>query len=326
MAAKRIAVLLLFLLCCRARAGEDASLYPSRPVEIIVPFAAGGGMDVAARLIAKYAEPVLGQQISVVNRTRGGNIEGNSEGIAAVPDGYTLLAWGNGLVTDQLIVKSASYTHNDVMPVCMFGSAPEVIVVEAEFARDNGIATLEDLFEHARANPGQITIGMGGNWTTHDFLRLKMEVQADVSFNRMPFLGGAPALKATAEGNCNVAVPFISELMPYADSDAIVPLAVAFERRVSQFPEVPTTAELGYPDMTQSIWRVFSVPLGTSPAIVRRLESAFWRVLVNPEFRGEAEAIGVIPQFMNAEETRDFIEREYQFYAERTQEWGIRVR
>ncbi|MCD8350386.1 MAG: tripartite tricarboxylate transporter substrate binding protein [Planctomycetaceae bacterium] len=308
-----------------AAAAESSDAFPSRPVEIIVPFAAGGGLDVATRLLAKYAEPHLGQRITVVNKTRGGNIAGNLEGIAAAPDGYTLLAWGMGLVTDELIIRNVPYTFQDVVPVCTYADDPEVIVVQARFARDHGIDSLDSLFDYVRANPEQVTIGMGGNWTAHDFLRLKMQASADVVFNRMPFLGGAPAIKATAEGNCNVALPYVSELIPYLDADDVIPLAVAYTERISQLPDVPTTVELGYPDVTQTLWRVLTAPKETPPAIIHRLEAAFRKATITSGLRREAAALGVNPVFKGSSSTREFLQKEHDYYADKTVEWAIRL-
>ncbi len=330
MTARLLAAVWVCLAVCAALhsrptlAAEPTDAFPSRPVEIIVPFAAGGGLDVATRLLAKYAEPHLGQRITVVNKTRGGNLAGNREGIAADPDGYTLLAWGMGLVTDELIIKNVPYTYQDVVPVCTYADDPEVIVVQTRFARDHGIASLDDLLAYVRDNPEQVTIGMGGNWTAHDFLRLKIQTSAGVVFNRMPFLGGAPAIKATAEGNCNVALPYVSELIPYLGSDEVTPLAVAYTERINQLPDVPTTVELGYPDVVQTIWRVLTAPKNTPTAIVRRLEAAFRKAIATPGLRREAATLGVNPVFRGSASTRDFLRKEHDFYAEKTVEWGIR--
>lgn len=309
-----------------ARAGESmAPSYPSKPMRIIVPYAAGGGMDIATRLLARYAETELGQNIVVDNITKGGNVAGYLEGIGAPPDGYTLLAWGNGLVTDELIVKNAPYTYEDVMPVCMFADDPEAIVVDAEFARENGIVTLEDLFAHVRANPGAVTIGVGGNWTVHDFLRLKMEARAGVKFNRMPFLGGKPALQAAATGNCNVAMPFISELLALDNMDGVIPLAVAYDARLPQLPDVPSVGEAGYPGMTQSIWRIISLPKGTPENIAFTLENAFRRAAANPGLREEARKLGINIVFISSAGLGPFLARERASYLEKTREWGILV-
>lgn len=328
MVGKKVTFLYLALvLFCLLMQGREVccsdSGYPSRPVTIIVPFAAGGGLDLATRLLAKYAEPELGQNIQVVNDTAGGNIQGNMRGIAAEPDGYTLGAWGPGLVTDEFLVKNATYSYRDVQPVCMFADDPEVVAIGKHFADEHAIRTLAELVDYVRKHPGLVTIGMGGNWTPHDFLRIQLETAADVKFNRMPFLGGRPALQATAEGNCNVALPFVSELLGLSDADKIVPLAVAYGERVSQQPDIPTMGEEGYPDVMQTIWRVLTVPQGTPSALVARLEDAFGKAMANPEFRKEAERIGTNPVFKNADLTARFLEAEHERYSRLIAQFGI---
>ncbi|MCC8189202.1 MAG: tripartite tricarboxylate transporter substrate binding protein [Planctomycetes bacterium] len=299
--------------------------FPSKPVEIIVPFAAGGGLDVAIRLLSKYAEQELGQRIVVSNKTGGGNIQGNFEGIRARPDGYTIGAWGSGLATDELIIKGVPYTHKDVQPLCMFADDPEVITISKQFADDKNIKNLKDLIEYAKANPGKVTMGMGGNWTPHDFLRLKIEAMTGTEFNRMPFLGGAPALQSAASGNCDVVVPFLAELMSLIDSGYVVPLAVAYDERVAQLPDLPSVAEEGFPGMTQTIWRVLTLPKNTPEPIVNYLEAVFKKTIENPQFQEDARKIGVNPVFMGHQDLEEFIAKEYEYFAEKTREWGIRV-
>lgn len=302
--------------------GELESGYPSHPISIIVPYSEGGGMDIAARLIAKYAAPNLGQNIEVHNITLGGNVRGYQEAVKAAPDGYTLAAWANGLVTDTLLVKTAPYRYTDVKPICMFANDPHVIVIDKAFADETGITVLEDLFEYAREHPGALAIGMGGNWTTHDFMRMKMERIAGIKFNRIPFLGGKPALQAVANGNCQVATPFVSELLGLSDKRNILPLAVAYSVRIPQYPDLASVSELGYPGMTQSIWRVLALPKKTPETVKRQLESAFRRVFENPEFHEEAELLGVNPYFMESDKLELFLEREFRFYSQKLRSWA----
>ena len=322
------AVAILMFAFPAVQAGEIAKPgnYPARPVEIIVPFAAGGGLDIAVRLLGKHAEKELGQRIVVSNKTGGGNIQGNFEGIRAKPDGYVIGAWGSGLATDELLVKGVPYTHKDVQPLCMFANDPEVFTVGKKLAEERGWKTLDDVLAYAKANPGKVTMGMGGNWTPHDFLRLKTEEATGVKFNRMPFAGGAPALQSAASGNCDLVVPFLAELLGLIDSGLVLPLAVAYDERVAQIPDVPSIVELGYPDMTQTIWRCFTLPKKTPPEIVAYLEAVFEKVINDPEYLEEARKIGVNPVFMGSKDLEKYIEKEYEYFAEKTQEWGIRVK
>lgn len=299
--------------------------YPAKPISVIIPFAAGGGMDRSMRLLAKYAEVELGEKIEFLNITRGGNIQGNLEAIRAAPDGYVLGCWGMGLVTDELVVKNAPYTHKDVLPVCMYARDPHIITISAKFAARTDVSSLEELVAHMRENPGKVMFGSGGNWTSHDFIRLRIEKLAGVKFARIPFLGGALALQAAIDGNCDVVTPFPSEYQPHSGSEAIIPLAITSTRRLSLLPDVPTVEELELPELEQSMWRVLTVPKGANPGLVRYLAAVFGNAVKNPRFVLEAEAMGVIPEFMSGKELEEFIEKEYQYFLVRTEEEGVRV-
>lgn len=324
-------MLLFFPLRTTSFAGEKAAAvdegFPARPIRIIVPYAKGGGLDVASRVVAKYASPHLGQIIEIDNITRGGNVHGYIEAIDAAPDGYTMAAWTNGLVTDALLIKNVPYTYSDVRPLCMFASDPHIIAVDRRFAEEAGINVLEDLFDYTKLHPGVVSIGMGGNWTTHDLMRMKIERIAKVKFNRIPFLGGALALKAVADGNCNVATPFVSELVGLNESarERILPLAVAYHERIQQFPDVASVPELGYPGMTQSIWRIFALPKDTPDQIIAILENAFRKAIESPDFLDEARALGVNPFFVGSEKLDNFLEKEYKFYLNKSRFWENRA-
>lgn len=319
--------LLLFFVLMPAYAAEPEkpSGYPSRPIEVIVPFARGGGLDASMRLLAKYGEVALGEQIEIVNMTRGGNIEGNLYAVNAEPDGYVLGCWGMGLVTDELVIKNCPYSHRDVEPVCIFGIDPHVIAVSAEFARRNGITSLDELFKYVRKHPGKVTFGSGGNWTSHDFTRLKMEHQAGVRFLRMPFLGGAPAASAAADGNCDVVTPFVPELLPYYGSGKVIPLAVTHTKRLPTLPDIPTTAEAGYPGLTQTMWRVITLPKNTPQELVRYLGWVFEKASASPEYRDEATKLGLHPVFKGPENLPEFLEKEFTHFEKSVREWGIRA-
>lgn len=319
-------LMLLSAFLSNAVCSADApSGYPGRPVEVIVPFAAGGGMDKTARILAKYAAKRLGNRMDVVNLTAGGNIQGKTTAINAAPDGYTLCFWSNGLVTDELLVRNATYTHEDVQPVCMVAYDPHVIVVGKVFAEHTGVRTFADLVEFMRANPGRVTFGVGGNWTSHDFVRVKIEAAAGVKFARMPFLGGGPALQATASGNCDVATPIAPEYIDNPDAANVIPLAVTYRNRMRRLPDVPSVSDLELPGLEQVLWKVIAVPKETPKPIVDYLARTFDDTMRDPEFASEAYDSGITVVRMFGEELRQFIASEYELYGRLTEEWGIRI-
>jgi tripartite-type tricarboxylate transporter receptor subunit TctC len=178
---------------------------------------------------------------------------------------------------------------------------------------------------YAREHDGAITFGAGGNWTSHDFLRIKMENAGGFKFKRMPFAGGAPAMQSVAGGNCDVASPFLPEIVSMIDSGLLLPLAVAFTGRVAQLPDVPATAECGYPDIVEGIWRALSLPKQTPKPIVDYLAHVVEQTLNNAEFKADAVKLGINPVFMNTEALAAFLDKEFAFYEEKTKEWGIRI-
>lgn len=299
--------------------------YPRRPVTLIVPFARGGGLDLSARMLARYAEADLGESIVVVNNTAGGNIAGNLESVRAEPDGYTLGVWGMGLVTDELVVRGVPYTHDDVQPLCMYAFDPHLIAASREFAERAGIETFADLMEYVRNNPGRVTFGSGGNWTSHDFVRLKAEAAAGGAFVRMPFLGGAPAAQAANAGNCDVVSVFLAEYLALPDRNGLVLLAAADGERLPQLPDLPTTAEQGYPGMVQVMWRVLTLPKGTPASLREYLEAVFRAAVENPAFVAEAAAMGINARFMGSGDLALFLEQEFAHFADMTRLWGIRI-
>ena len=321
-----LCVMSLLLIAGSVFAAEKPANYPAKPIEMIISFNAGGGMDTTFRVIAKYAEQLLGQRVVVSNKPGGGNIQGNVEAMKARPDGYVLGTWGNGLVTDQLLLKGIPYVYTDVQPVCMVGIDPNVLAVGAKWAAENNIKTLQDLMKYAKENDGKVSFGAGGNWTPHDFFRIKIEDAGGFKFKRMPFSGGAPAMQSVAGGSCDVASPFLPEILNMIDSGLLLPLAVGSESRVAQLPDVPTVGECGYAGAEQGIWRLVSVPKATPKPIVDYLASVFEQVLANPEFKEEAKKIGVNPVFIGPDKVAAFIDDEFKYFEKKTEEWGIRVK
>lgn len=299
--------------------------FSATPVEIIVPFAAGGGMDATFRVIAKYAEQEMGQPVTVKNVTSGGNIQGNLQAMNAAPDGHVWGTWGLGLVTDELIIRSVTYSHTDVTPVAMVALDSHIICVNAAFAKRYNITDLQGLMDTVAANPGKVLFGAGGNWTTHDFVRLKLQEAAGAEFARMPFLGGALATQAAANGSCDVATPFGPEYLPYMDDPRLAPLAVTSESRIALAADVPTAKESGYPNLVQSIWRLISVPKTTPQPIVRYIASVLSTVMRKPELLDELRRMGINPFILTGEELVLFVEHEYQFFKTKTAEWGVQV-
>lgn len=294
-----------------------AATYPVKPVEMIVSFAPGGGQDVACRIFAKYAEKYLGQRIAIVNKTGGGGVIGNTEILKSRPDGYTIGTWTNGLVTDEMVIKGVPYTYKDFLPLVHIGADPNVLSIKKSLKMD-----FAQFIKHVKDNPGKVSIGMGGNWTAHDFFRVKLEKAAGIKFQRVPFQGGAPAVQAVAGETCDSSTPFVPEVLPMLDGKLVTPLAVSSTQRAAALPNLPTVKELGY-DVVQYIWRGFSVPPKTSPEIVSFLEGVFKKTYDDPECRAALIKAGVTPIWKGHKEFVKYVEDEHADYLKLVKELGV---
>ncbi|HEX7125622.1 MAG TPA: tripartite tricarboxylate transporter substrate binding protein [Thermodesulfobacteriota bacterium] len=296
-----------------------AETYPAKPVEIIVPYSAGGGVDLTARILAEHAKAHLGQPMVVVNRTGGGGAVGFTAGAQARPDGYTLTMMTNAALSDEFLVKGARYNYRSFTPLLQVAFDPAVLVVKKGGPYD---LPLEGFLDAARKNPGQIRIGAGGNWSAQDITRALLEREAGVRFARVPFPGGAPAVTALIGGHIDAAVAYISEFKGHYDAGTVRPIAVTGEARSPFLPNVPTFAELGVP-LPVGVWRIVAAPAGTPPEVVRTLEAALLKGVNEPAAREAFRKAGVNVSVRDAAETRRYLEDQYRFYAQLVKDFGL---
>ncbi len=292
--------------------------FPKKPIEIIVPYAVGGGQDIAARTFAKYLEEEIGQRVVVSNITGGGGVSGHTQIKDATPGGHTIGIIHTFTTIDQFTLEGIPYTEKDFIPIAMIAADPLVLVAK----KDLGIDNFNDFIEYVRSKPGEVTIGMGGPWNGHDFFRHKLETEAGIQFERMMFQGGAPALNAVAGGNADSATPFVAEAIPQIEANTVVPLAVSSDERSPFLPDIPTVKENGL-DVTQYMWRGFAVPAGTPEEIVNYLDDVFTKTFHNPKYQEEAEKAGLSLSFKNHEEFSTYYQEEFEFYKSVIEELGI---
>ena len=282
-----------------AETGESGS-YPEKPIKVIVPYGAGGGADITMRLMAKYLEPILGQKLVVQNVTGGSGTIGWTTLVDSDPDGYTI-GYGDCLMTNaQLLFDGIKYDETSFTPISMYASDPHIIVV----GKDSGISTIDELLEKAKANPGSMTFGLGGAWSSHDFLRINLENFAGISFKRMAFQSGAAAVNAVAGGNCDVAVPFVAEALAQIEAGNVIPLAISSQERFANTPDIPTLTEQGI-DFTHVMWRAIVGPAGIGEEIVGILDNALEQVMNNPEYQKEVLAAGSFRLFESNDTFKD---------------------
>ncbi len=282
-------------------APEKKEWKPNKPIEVIVPYAAGGGQDVAARIFAKYAEEYVGQKIVVNNREGGSGTIGHTALANAKPDGYTLGIIHTWMLLDQFLVDGVKYTEKSFTPLTMFCADPTIVVTHKSL----GVKNASELVELAKTK--KITWG-GPAFSAQDYPRLFVQIATGVEFSHMIFQGGAPALAAVAGGNCDVTSVFPSEYRAMASNPDVVPIAVTSDGKISEFPDLPSLKEQGI-DATFYQWRGYAAPAGTSDDIVAFYDNAFKKTFENPKFQEDMKKAGFNLMYKNnADFTKYYLE------------------
>lgn len=287
---------------------EEAS-FPVKPIKAIVPYGAGGGADITIRLLGKYLEPNLGKDVVVQNVSGGSGTIGWTQLVNSKNDGYTI-SYGDCIMSnDELLFEGISYDDNSFTPISMYASDPHILVVSKKL----GISTFEELIEYVKANPDSVTYGLGGAWTSHDFLRLNLQNTIGVNFKRMVFQNGAAAVNAVAGDNCMIATPFISEALAQIEAGNVIPLAVSSEERIEVLPEVPTMKEGGV-DLVHTMWRGLFGPADMDAEAVKVIDAAMAKVLSNKDYIAEAKATGSFPEYMEYAKFKDYFHENHNLY------------
>ena len=278
--------LLLFL------GNAHAQSYPSRPIRFIVIVAAGGGLDATARHIATRLSARLGQQVIVENKVgAGGNIATQYVARSA-PDGYTLLLTSNGHTLNPLIYSTSGYDwQKDFVPVMEITEGPVVIVTQP----DSPYKTLRDVIDAARAKPGSLSYAHGGLGLPPHIAMEMLNQAANVDIVNVAYKGAGPAVTDTLGGHVPLAILSLAGATPHIEAGRLRALASSGATRWPTLPNVPTIAELGYPDVVYLNWQGIFTPAGTPPDIVARLQKEVSAVLAEPEVKEFLIGIGAAP-------------------------------
>ena len=306
----RISPFNLLLLSAAIVAGAPAlaqSDYPSKPVRIVVPFAAGGTTDITARVIADELTKAMKQSFVVDNKGGAGGNIGAAEVARAAPDGYTFLMGtpGTQAINQFLYPKMPYDTAKDFAPVSFVVRVPNVLVVNPSLGAKN----LKELIAIAKAKPGSLSYGSPGNGTTGHLSTELFKSGASIFVTHIPYRGSGPMLVDLMGGQVQLAIDNLPSAMPHIKAGKLVALGVTSEKPSAQLPDVPPIASL-LPGYAAESWFVLMAPVGTPPAIVNKVSAEVDKILKKPEiierFKGlGAEPVGGTPeqlgQFINAE-------------------------
>lgn len=287
----------MFLLRCLcavalAAAGSMASAqgYPTRPVKLLVPFAAGGVADITARVLAQKMSETMGQQMLVENRPSAGGILASEAVAKAEPDGYTLLFITNGNAVSATLFKSLPYdTVADFSPVSTVGFFDLVLVVNS----DSKIGSVRDLMAFARANPDKLSIGTINIGSTQNLAAELFRSMSGIDAQVVPFKATPAVITALKGGDVQVAFEILAPVLGQIRGGSLKPLAVTSERRYPGLPNVPTVAESGVSGYQASSWNGVAAPARTPRAIVDRLNREVNAAAAAPQVRQRLQELGV---------------------------------
>lgn len=282
---------------------EEADAFPDHPVTILVPYARGGGTDFVARSIADIGEKYLEQTILVENILGSSGAAGMVEGAAAIPDGYTVT-----MITRELVslpaVGVADISKDDFQLLCLLNTDPAVLAVPL----DSPVDSVKTLVQEARESPGKLRFASAAK---PHFYILDFERKLNVSFNKIPYNGAAPAIQAMIDGQADFALVNPGELKPWLESKKVRCIAIMDKKRSVFFPEVPTFLEQGY-DVSSYTWRGLAVPAGTPAAVRNKLENAFASAAGDPAFAQALSRSYYTAAFLDAEDFSLFIDKDWQ--------------
>jgi tripartite-type tricarboxylate transporter receptor subunit TctC len=277
--------------------------YPSSAIDFIVPFDPGGGADASQRTFNKFAEPIVGQPLVIVNKPGAGGTIGWAELVRAEPDGYTL-----AIVTPPFNVipplarpQQTGYTLDQFTYICVYAVVPDVLLVR----EDSDFETLADLVDYAKANPEKIKAANTGTLGADFMTTLLIENATGARFTQIPFTGGAEALQGTLAGTTDAMVA--SSLFAVAQQGTLRTLAIAAPERDPNIPDVPTFKELGY-DVVSERYRVLGGPPGLPEGIVNYWADVCEQVTSDEQFRAEMNELGQPPAYRGPTEAKASID------------------
>ena len=270
--------------------------FPERNIRLVVPFEPGGAGDITSRIIVEAANKLLERRkITVVNRSGGGGIVGQTFVSRSRADGYTILSMTSSVVTNPTL-KGASYSVDDFKPVALYNFDPDVIAVST----DSPYATIDDLIADAKTRkPNMVTAGIA---TAHHMVGLAIEQNTDLEFNYLPIRGFGNQLQAVMGNHADGGFWPLGEAATHVQGGSIRILAVAAEERDERFPDVPTFQEAGLNVPVWATFRGWAVPAGTPDDVVGVLADLLAKVHESTEYRQKMEAAGFQPVYRNAED------------------------
>jgi tripartite-type tricarboxylate transporter receptor subunit TctC len=282
----------------------SAQAFPSKPLRIVVPFAAGGAGDLTARIVAAELSQSLGQPVTIENRPGAGGVVAAETVARAEPDGHTLFLMSNGTAVTASLFKSLPYdTVKDLAPVSTLGTFDLAVLVPA----DSPFKTLSELVAFAKANPNKLNIGSINIGSTQNLAAELFKSSADIDAQVVPF-NGTPALVGALRGKqVDVGVEILGPALTQIKAGAFRALAVTGKKRSTALPDVPTAVEQGVKGFQASSWNALAVPGKTPRPVIDRLNKDIVAALAKPEVKKKLADLNIDADMSTPEEAAQLL-------------------
>ncbi|MFL6716776.1 MAG: Bug family tripartite tricarboxylate transporter substrate binding protein [Burkholderiaceae bacterium] len=302
---KRFACLAALFCTALLVAGNVAAAeWPARPITVLAPFAAGGTVDIVARLVGNKLSKELGQSIIVDNRGGAGGTIATAMLAHAVPDGYTLMVHHQGLAFNASLYTKLSYSPSDIVPVAYIGATPNVLVL----AESVPVKNVGEFLAYAKTN--RVYYGSGGVGSAGHLPMELMQSMAGLKLEHVPYKGSGPALVDLMSGQIQSMLLTIPAVMPYIKSGKVRPIATSGRTRSPALPNLPTLEEAGIPNFEYAPWYGFFAPAKTPVPVLNRLHEAINKVLADPEVVAKLAQQGLEVHAMTRAEFDDVVVRD----------------
>ena len=306
--ARTMGAMVLFAVAGSAVAAEPSgSGYPTRTVRMIVPFAAGGGTDVTARIVAQRMADTLGQQVVVDNRAGGGAMIGTEAVARAAPDGYTILTVASEHAINPSLQPKVPYDAvRDFTPISQLVTGQYFVTIHPAVPAKS----VKELIAIGKRRPDQITYGSTGNGSATHLAGVLFQLLSGTQFTHVPYKGGGPASTALMGGEIDLVFNATSTVMAHVKAGTLRALAVTGPRRLALMPDMPTVAESGIPGFEVTGWYITLAPAGTPRDIVDKLNASIARAVKHPRVLERFAALGTDAVGNSPDEAAAFLKRE----------------
>jgi tripartite-type tricarboxylate transporter receptor subunit TctC len=314
-------LLVTVLLSAGVVAAAAAQGYPSRPVQVLIGFPAGGVGDIVARLVMQKLSDLTGNQFVIENRTGAGGNLAFSATAAAKPDGYTLLFSTPGIAINPSLYKKVNFALEDFTPIALIGEAPLVLLANATLP----IKTVADLVAAGKAKPDAIRFASSGNGSSSHLAMDVLRHMTGMSYMHIPYRGGAPALVDVMSGQVDVTMLPIAETLSYIREGRVVALGQSGKLRSPIAPNIPTIEEAGIKGYFSTTWYMVLGPANLPPGVIDFVQGNLSKVLKMPELQEKLQALGVSIINGDSKDAKAFLYSEYARWRELIKASGTRI-